>query len=275
MPIPTPLKTLRTAAIAAFTLFTLSGCPLLFAPTPTQQHLLLGNPSNATADPTNADNYLMEKPQYVLSYNRSKGTANWVSWHLHRSWLGNVDRQDDFRPDELLPAGFYQVSPTDYRGSGYDRGHIVPSADRTRSQSDNSATFLMTNMMPQSPANNREVWRELEEYGRKLVEQGKELYIIAGPQGKIKTLAKGKVTVPQSTWKVIVVLDNPGQGLGGITQNTRTIAVNMPNTQRVANSDWRDYRVSIDEIEKATGYDFLSKVPTSVQNVIESRVDNL
>lgn len=275
MPISLPLKTLRTVAIAAFALVTLSGCPLLFAPAPTQEHLLLGNPSKASPDPTNADNYLMEKPQYILSYNRSKGTANWVSWHLHSSWLGNVDRSDDFRPDELLPSGFYQVSPTDYRGSGYDRGHIVPSADRTDSTTDNSATFLMTNMMPQSPANNREVWRELEEYSRQLVQQGKELYIIAGPQGKIKTLARGKVTVPQSTWKIVVVLDNPGQGLRGITQNTRAIAVRMPNNQSIARTDWRDYRVSIDEIEKITGYDFLSNVPTSVQDAIERRVDNL
>jgi endonuclease G len=236
-------------------------------------HLLMGNPSNAKPNPGNPNNYLMEKPQYALSYNRSTGRANWVSWQLNSSWLGNADRQDDFRPDGSLPAGFYQVSPSDYRGTGYDRGHIVPSADRTRSKRDNSATFVMTNMMPQSPANNREVWRELEEYSRDLVDRGKELYIIAGSEGKAKTIANGKVTVPQYTWKVIAVLDKPGQGVGDITRETRTIAVRIPNSQRVAKTDWRDYRVSIDAIEAAPGYDFFSNVSRSVQKTIESRVD--
>jgi endonuclease G len=70
------------------------------------------------------------------------------------------------------------VRPTDYTGSGYDRGHIAPSADRTRNEADNSSTFLMTNMMPQVPEVNRGVWGDLEEYCRELVQQGKELYII-------------------------------------------------------------------------------------------------
>ena len=64
-----------------------------------------GNPSGATTSVNNPDNYLMVKPQYALSYNRSKGTANWVSWELNSSWLGHIDRQNDFRPDETLPSG--------------------------------------------------------------------------------------------------------------------------------------------------------------------------
>ncbi len=264
------------AAIACCVAVILAGCPLLFGPpTGLENHLLLGNPSNATWDPGNGDNYLMEKPQYVLSYNRSLGTANWASWQLNSSWRGSVDRQDDFRPDESLPEGFYAVRATDYRGSGYDRGHLVPSADRTTSSADNSATFLMTNIIPQSAANNREVWNELEQYSRELVEEGKELYIIAGPEGRIKAIANGKVTVPQYTWKIIVVLDRPGSGLEGITADTRAIAVRVPNTDRVANTAWRDYRVSVDVLETATGYDFLSNLPAAVQAAIESRVDNL
>lgn len=264
------------AAIACSVAVILAGCPLLLGPpTAIETHLLLGNPSNATADPGNADNYLMEKPQYVLSYNRSLGTANWVSWQLNSSWLGSTDRQDDFRPDESLPEGFYAVRATDYRGSGYDRGHLVPSGDRTASSADNSSTFVMTNMIPQSAANNREVWNELEQYSRQLVQEGKELYMIAGPEGRIKAIANGRVTVPRYTWKIILVLDRPGSGLGGITENTRAIAVRMPNTQRVANTAWQDYRVSIDVLETATGYDFLSNLPLGIQEAIESRVDNL
>ncbi|MGK7897864.1 MAG: DNA/RNA non-specific endonuclease [Xenococcus sp. (in: cyanobacteria)] len=106
-------------------------------------HLKYGNPSDANLKDTN--NYLLEKPQYALSYNCKTGTANWVSWQLNRSWLGNVERSDDFRPDPELPDNCYAVRPTDYRGSGYDRGHLAPSGDRTRKQSDNSARHLSSN----------------------------------------------------------------------------------------------------------------------------------
>ena len=122
------------------------------------RNLLLGNPSNAAPSvASNIDNYLMVKPQYVMSYNSKTKTANWVSWQLNKSWIGAADRQDNFRPDDSLPDAWYKVRPNDYTGSGYDRGHIAPSADRTRNEADNSSTFLMTNMMPQMPEVNRGV----------------------------------------------------------------------------------------------------------------------
>ncbi|NER82781.1 MAG: DNA/RNA non-specific endonuclease, partial [Leptolyngbya sp. SIO1D8] len=141
-------------------------------------HLVLGNPSNAAAE--NPNNLLIERSQYALSYHRDRGIANWASWQLSADWLGNTERQDNFRQDGGLPRGFYQVTPNDYRNSGFDRGHIVPSGDRTKSNQDNSATFLMSNILPQAPENNRGVWRELEEYSRDLVYQfDRELIVIA------------------------------------------------------------------------------------------------
>lgn len=238
----------------------------------TSIHLLLGNPSNATASVTNRDNYLMIKPQYALSYNNTKGTPNWVSWQLNQSWLGSVDRQNNFRPDDTLPNGFARVTPTIYAGSGYDKGHVAPSADRTKSVEDNAATFLMTNMMPQTPDNNRNTWEGLESYSRELVRHGKELYIIAGPLGSQGQPLKGKVTIPASTWKVVVVLNKPGVGINGITANTRAIAVNIPNQQGI-DPDWRKYRISIDKIEELTGYNFLSNVPENIQDTIEDKID--
>ena len=76
------------------------------AVSPGPLHLLMGNPSAARADTNQPGNYLMEKPQYVLSYNRSKLHANWVAWHLTGGDLGGADRQDDFRPDPALPVGW-------------------------------------------------------------------------------------------------------------------------------------------------------------------------
>lgn len=244
-------------------------------------NMLLGNPSTASPVLINANNYLMVKPQYVLSYNNSKQTTNWTSWHLYSGDIGSTPRQDDFRSDATLPASWYHVTDFDFQFStyGFDRGHMCPSADRTSSVANNSATFLMTNMIPQSQKNNQITWANLENYCRTLIDGGNELYIICGPYGAGGTSAKGTfsvlasgVTVPSKTWKIIVVLPNGNNDLSRISSSTRVIAVVMPNDE-IINSDWRTYRVKVNDIETLTGYDFLSNVSTTVQNVIEEAVD--
>jgi len=244
-------------------------------PTPaTTVHLTMGNPSGAVSDAAFSDNYLMVKTQYALAYHRDRGTPVWVSWHLDSSWLGSTPRQDDFRADTTLPAGWYQVQGTDYSGSGYDRGHMTPSADRTKTVSDNSSTFLMTNMIPQLPANNQGPWASLESYCRTLAGSGNELYIVSGGYGVNGTIAGGHVTVPLQTWKVIIVIPSGTNDAARVTSTTRAIAVIMPNSGSI-NSDWRTYRVSVDQVEALTGFDFFSNVADSAENAIESVIDNL
>ncbi|MBK8147221.1 MAG: DNA/RNA non-specific endonuclease [Acidobacteria bacterium] len=242
-------------------------------PTSNSVHLTMGNPSNAATDALQPTNYLMEKSQYAMSYHRDNGRPNWVSWHLDTSWLGSTPRQDDFRADTTLPAGWYQVQGTDFSGSGYDRGHMCPSADRTKTVADNSSTFLMTNMIAQAPTNNQQTWANLESYSRTLANGGNELYIISGGQGTSGFIANGKVAVPSFTWKVIMVLPAGTNDVSRVTSGTRLIAVWMPNTNSVV-SDWRTYRVSVDYVESLTGYDFFSNVPDAVEAQIESVVDN-
>ena len=99
-----------------------------------------------------------------------------------------------------------------------------------------------------------------------MLKRGKELYIIAGPLGSQGTL-KGKVTIPQTTWKVVVVLDRPGSV---VSANTRVIAVNVPNQQGI-NYDWRAYRVSVKTLEGLTGYHFLDGVPVAARDVVDSQ----
>ena len=243
-------------------------------------HMLLGNPSGATTSTSNSNNYLMLKSQYKLSYNNSKHTPNWVSWHLYASDLGSAPRQDDFRADTSLPTGWYQVTASEYSGSGFDRGHLCPSADRTSTITNNSATFLMTNMIPQAPNNNQIVWGDMEDYARKLVSQGNELFIIAGGAGTggtgsagYKTTVGNGVVVPAYTWKVMVVIPNGTNDLTRIGTSTRVIAVKVPNTQTVNSQPWGYYRVSVDSLESLTGYDFLNAVSTTIQSTLESKVD--
>lgn len=253
----------------------------ILAATDPNEHLTLGNPTNAVADANQPNNYLLFKNQYSVSYNRDRGIPNWVSWHLDSTWRGAAARQDDFRPDQTLPQGFPRVTQTDYSGSGFDRGHHCPSADRTSTIADNSATFLMTNMMPQAPGNNQGPWERLEDFSRTLL-PGNELYIVAGGVGVggtgsnggvTTTLANGKVTVPSYTWKVIVVLPIGESDVQRVDANTRTIAVIMPNRDNIRNDNWQKYIATVDQVERLTGYDFFSNVPTQIQDQIESRLD--
>ena len=245
------------------------------------EHLLLGNPSNATADENNFNNYLLDKPQFAISYSRDRGIPNWVSWHVNRNWIGTAPRQDNFRPDNTLPADWYKVTTYAYSGSGFDRGHNCPSADRSNTVEDNAATFLMTNIIPQAPNHNRETWGNMEEYIRSLVEQGgQECYVImgsygvggTGSSGYKETIGGGKITVPAQIWKVVVVLPEGDDDGNRINEGTRIIAVNTPNANDT-NPDWTTYLTTIDAIETATGYDLLSALPTQTQQVIEAKVD--
>lgn len=245
-------------------------------------NMAMGNPSNATTSTADANNYLMVKPQYALSYNSSRGTANWVSWHLSTAWKGPAPRCDCFSQDAALPSGFYKATTSNYTNTGFDRGHLCPSEDRDGSDADNRATFLMTNIVPQAPKNNQQTWKYLEDYTRTLISAGNECYIIAGVYGQggtgnqggtTNTIASGNITVPSRVWKVIVVLPVGSNDVSRVASSTRVIAVDMPNTQSIG-TNWGSYRVSVDAIEAATGYNLLSNLPAAVQNAIEATVDN-
>jgi endonuclease G, mitochondrial len=245
-------------------------------------NLLMGNPSQATTSPGNSENYLIARPQYALSYSKNKGIPNWVSWQLNASWLGDAHRVGKFAPDQDLPADWVRIKPSDYTGSGFDRGHMANSEDRSRSPEDNIQTFLMTNIIPQSPDNNQGAWVQLENYSRQLVRSGKELFIVSGGYGQggigkngLKaTVGQGKVLVPAVTWKVILVLDKPNSGVAGVDRNTRTIAVIMPNKQGIKSDPWQQYSTSVQAVEKLTGYKFFTTVPESIGTVIKAKVDS-
>lgn len=141
------------------------------------EHMVMGNPSNAVTDVNTPLNYLISRDQYVLSYNRDRGVPNWVAWHLDPSWIGTTPATGAIiAPTRAFRPGWYQVLATDYSGSGFDRGRHAPSGDRTSTVADNSATFFMTNMMPQSPDNNQGPWEKFETYCRTAVGQGNGVY---------------------------------------------------------------------------------------------------
>ncbi|HET9623336.1 MAG TPA: DNA/RNA non-specific endonuclease [Kofleriaceae bacterium] len=240
-------------------------------------HTTLGIPGPiTTASPS--DQFLYVNPYYVESYNASRKVPNWVSWELNTSYLGAADRQNDYRPNDNFPLSEPQASLADYSGSGFERGHMCPSADRTLTPAINSQTFFLTNMVPQSANNNEGPWADLESYTRGLVQGGHEAFVISGGTftASSKVVGAGLV-VPDATWKVIVLLNAVGDGPAQVSTSTRVIAVLMPNDNvRIQKGDdWHNFRVSVDTLEAMTGLDFLSDVAPSVQAVVEARVDNL
>ncbi len=237
---------------------------------PLSLHLTLGNPSGAVADPAQPANFLILRNQYALAYQRDRGIPLWVSWHLDAADLGATERYTgQFITDMALPKGWYRVTHDDYTGSGYDRGHMAPSADRTASEQDNEATFLLTNVLPQTPESNRGAWEQLEAYARTLVGQGNELYIIAGSAGTQGTLAGGKLTIPAATWKLMVVLPAAtGDDLARISAQTRVLAVWMPNTAAMKDQAWATTTTTVRCLEERTGLQFLTALPTAVRTAL-------
>lgn len=246
---------------------------------PANRNIRYGMPGEAKADPASKEAFLIDRPQYVMSYNDKRKTANWVCWQLVKKDIGNTAR-GSFEVDPDLPKGFDRVGFSTYTGSGFDRGHLVPSRDRSDTAANNDAVFLMTNIVPQSTACNQKGWERLERYSRDLADDGKELYIAAGPHGIGGTGTDGKkltigknapfVTVPASMWKVIVVLDkgtNP-------TKNSRVIAVWMPNDDTVT-PDWPSYRVSVADVEKKTGLKFFPLLPDEVATALKEKPDTV
>jgi endonuclease G len=253
-------------------LLLLGGCaravaPAVEAPAPTSVHLALGVPRDG--DPS--DELLVDHGTFVLSYDPRRRLANWVSWRLQAADLGLVPRRDDFHPDELLPAALFHVRPLDYRGSGFDRGHLCPSGDRTSSAQANRSTFVMTNMQPQVHALNAGPWEGLEAYERRRAQEGAQLHIVAGGLFDAAPATIGPdISVPRASYKILVVL-RPGQGPAAVTTETDVYAVIMPNVPAVAGTRWPRYLVSVDELERASGYDFLTAVPAPVADVLEAR----
>jgi endonuclease G len=276
------------ALLAAAALFTLAACaPDQTAPTaPTasagqphlttypsaiyRNHLEFGTPKDASS----ADDYIISRRTQALSYNCARGIPNWVSWDLNKTHYGDAARSSSFYTDTSLPTGCYRVTTSDYTNSGYSRGHMTRSEERTWSIDDNKQVFLMTNILPQYQDMNGGPWYKFEQYLQDLAQtQNKELYVISGGYGNRGTLNNaGKVVINTRNYKIVVIMPY-GQGLANVTSTSslQVIAVDMPNVTGISTQPWTAYQTTVDKIEAATGYNFLDKLPDSIETYWESR----
>ncbi|HET6764077.1 MAG TPA: DNA/RNA non-specific endonuclease [Longimicrobiaceae bacterium] len=234
-------------------------------------HLEFGRPTDA--DTTNE--LFVRHTEYVLSYSRKHGGPNWVAWDLNATHFGGAARCNCFAADPTLPDSMYHVVTSDYTGSGYSRGHMVMSAERTASALENAHAFYMTNILPQYQDMNGGPWELFENYANDLAtSQNKEVYIVAGGlwTASPATLNNaGKVEIPTHTWKIMVIVPR-GTGLANVhsTADLQVVAVMMPNVTGILGQPWEGYRTTVDAIEAATGYDFLALLPDSIENAVEA-----
>lgn len=208
---------------------------------------------------------ILERQAYVLSHDDSKKVARWVSYHLTSEYLKvNAVRSDKFKADPDIPVG-KRAELEDYKGSGFDRGHIAPSADMLRSQSINDESFLLSNMAPQTASLNRGIWGTLEDDVRDWTRERGSVWIIAGPifDNEDKTIGPNKVGVPQRFYKIVV---------SGQDCDFDTISFILPNEG--AENILESYIVSIDKIESETGLNFLDVLDDTLEEKIESASAN-
>ncbi|MFT4666009.1 MAG: endonuclease G [Polaribacter sp.] len=198
--------------------------------------------------PTSTTGQIINHEFYSLSYSEEHEQAEWVAYELTKESLivPNVKRTGNFRPDPKVSKA--SASDRDYRGSGYDRGHMAPAGDMAFSKNAMSQTFYMSNMSPQIRNFNGGIWRELEENVRDWAYQNKHLYVVTGPvlKGAMQEqIGHNRVSVPKTYYKVILDYTEP---------EAKAIAFLMDN--EISYQPLDKYAVTIDEVEALTGIDF-------------------
>jgi DNA/RNA endonuclease G (NUC1) len=249
--------------------------PVLANPAIYGNNVEFGTPTDANA----ADDFIITRPQVTVSYNRNTGGPNWVSYNLDAGHFGTEDRCNCFTEEPALAAqGIPSVRTSDYTNGGFDRGHLMRSADRTVTNVENATTFYLSNVVPQTADLNQGVWAQHEIFVADLARvSDRELFIITGPAftGPARTIKdEGKIRIPDFTWKIVVALDR-NTGLTSITSwddvtAAQVNAVVMPNIAGIRNANWRDYQVTVDSIEALTGYNFLALLPDNFETALEA-----
>ena len=207
------------------------------------------------------DGEMLHYPGFDVFFSNTHRQPYYSAWVLtprHASATA-VSRSNNFRPD---PDVKNSPKLTDYKRSGYDRGHMAPSADFKYSQEAQDATFFLTNMSPQHNSLNTKAWANLEDQCRAWAKRDSTIIIVTGPilSDKLtQTIGESKITVPDRYFKVVLApYANPPRAIGFI----------MPN--QYVEGGVQATAMTVDQVEEITGYDFFSELPDDIEEQIES-----
>ncbi len=214
--------------------------------------------------PTSTTGEIIRHRNFTLSYSEKHEQAEWVTYTLTVEELNNYapNRTNDFRADPSVRNG--SATLKDYRGSGYDRGHLCPAADKSHSVEAVSETFLMSNMSPQEPGFNRGIWRELEAQVRDWSRVCKKMIIVTGPvltkRAKKRIGEKKRLAVPRAFYKVLLDYEEPEK---------KAVGFIVPNEK--SDKPISEYMVSVDDVEELTGLDFFPNLPEEEEKFLEHK----
>ena len=209
---------------------------------------------------TNSKDKIIEHTGYSLLYNEIHEQADWVAYQLTKEETTKLyERTNKFNIDPKVNT--ITASDRDYKGSGYDRGHLAPASDMGWSSITMKESFYYSNMSPQNPSFNRGIWKKLEELVRTWAVENNNIYIVTGPvlKGELTSIGIDKVSVPKYYYKVILDYSQPSiKGIGFV----------LPNLG--SKEPLNNYAVTIDNVEKFTGIDFFPLLQDKQENLIES-----
>lgn len=201
---------------------------------------------------------------YTLSYNEEYEVPSWIAYELTEEELSPaVERNDSFKSDPMVSTGSAELS--DYRGSGYDRGHMAPAADFRWSSSAMDDTFYLSNMTPQNPSFNRGIWADLENAVRNMAMDNSSVYVVTGPvltDGPYDTIGESQVAVPKNFYKVVLDYTLP---------EIKAIGFVLPNEG--SDDELSSFAMTIDEVEEITDIDFFPLLDDRVESDVESRIE--
>lgn len=213
--------------------------------------------------PAPSDIQVINRGNFIIGWSDSLRHPAWCAYHVTKEKKFNDGQRPNFLADKSLPLS---PRPEDYTRSGYDRGHMAPNhAIVSRyGDADRKLTFLMSNIAPQRPALNRGVWRDVEHRIADLwTAKYGEIWVIVGaiPSASGQRFAGG-IDIPESYFQLIVAQEG---------MDVRALAVVIP--QEVGWNAWAArYIVTIDELEELTGFDFLSTLPSFIQDPLEAEL---
>ncbi len=231
-------------------------------PAPSGSTLFAGIPVRRNSNAPN-DIQVLDRGEFVIGWSPSLRHPVWCAYHVPAPAKFEVGERPSFKKDKSA-----QFSPKagDYAKTGYDRGHLAPNYAITSrfGPEAQSKTFLMSNVAPQTPSLNRGVWREIEHRIAELwTARYGEIWVIVGciSNGR-ETLSGNDVDVPTKFYQIVVAQHG---------SEVRALAVLIE--QRLPWRAWpARYIVSIDEVERASGFDFLEELPDDIEDALESEV---
>jgi endonuclease G len=210
---------------------------------------------------------LVQHKSYTIAHNPKHKQADWVSYLMTQHQLrGCVERFNGFKPDPQIPIA-ESAALSDYAGSGYDRGHMMPAGDNRWDSVSMKESFFLSNMSPQPASFNRGIWKTLENLVRAWALNSTELWVTTGPQLNAigGSIGAGQVSIPRAYYKALVSKKSNGTFAG--------IAFLMPATASGSSSQLPGYSMSIAKLEQILKLNFHSTLNSNTQVQIENRVE--